>query len=1134
MFKRVNWKKVVLFGIMMGIVTILNGNCAYADILSGTGMDYLIKHNISARLYDTNAYSGGGEGIALSNSGATVEGWDYKKSKYLQIDILVDASPDEVHVVELKLAPIFYIASDIDEIPAGYSKVEKIPYDKVACNNDQYKYTLQKGNGTFKYYLKPNMTRASIQVALRYDPILWDKLGGTSLTKEDVSPIEVSMYHVDSVIDNTLEVNASKIRVSKATSLKGIIEGGSITYRRIWDNARWNPTSNFYQYKEKIARFLLITTAPGREYINKYYEKMTIEIDVPYYEEDGKKVYVGYKTDTLRFDGVIGSNATKVNIEEATESKLIFSMYGYYAADDQFNMIDFVWPEGYEVDESIKSVKFSKGNAKLTINTNGGKVKTLIDTEMGYIEFTTTKKEDVSLGERQYTNALRSKYPDNADTKLGCVWIANYGTEDSTSKNIKFDFDERHLVTAVMLPSDVEMKTYTVKYTLKDENGQRVYLNSKGNRVDGDAKDKHGAWTITINNGNYGSNEFDNLRTNFYRTHLDKKHRSYYFDTIEYTIATVRTRTFLYDSGDTNYSASGAGTFYGKLASSAESGDVIKNQVTITSPEDSGIGVLKKTITSKVVDTETACYGINNTKLSVESTKAGQSVTISGRAFVYYTYYSADSTWLHNIRLAVVLPQGVSVDEDNIKLTTSKSKESVSIDKIQKKEAGDNNIWLIDVDKDQYIGYYGQNLGELTQGAALDFSIKINTDIYMDTQTLYTDRILYVVGMEQENVIDICAKGYKTKDIYDINEDGDTSDYIGCVRGNETKSCIINGEPPKLFIEDDVKVLDKAGQVREKDEIAFPTDIVQYDLSIKSLNDGTASSFDYYIPIPRKRIIEDDYLYSGEEEEAFDLRLLEKVILSGDNIYEIEYTTLSDLTYKNAREKSNIWYTADELEESGKTLSEVTMVKLKVKSGNIEKGMDTTITLKLGYAGVDIEEDKDKFIKWNSCGYYDFDDGVKFVSGHFPTNGVRLEVEPDESLLTKIVFVEDRNSIYYVYDVMNYDDVTMSEPIEFYVERPEGSSDVKFTISESDEYGSVSEYLSGQKVRLTDEAGNQVPAVNNQYIIKPNKKYTLRISSLSFGTSAKKRMDVYLYAGVVGVIKREHIQLIRVTAFEQH
>jgi len=110
----------------------------------------------------------------------------------------------------------------------------------------------------------------------------------------------------------------------------------------------------------------------------------------------------------------------------------------------------------------------------------------------------------------------------------------------------------------------------------------------------------------------------------------------------------------------------------------------------------------------------------------------------------------------------------------------------------------------------------------------------------------------------------------------------------------------------------------------------------------------------------------------------------------------------------------------------------------------------------------------------------------------------------------------------------------MSEPIEFYVERPEGSSDVKFTISESDEYGSVSEYLSGQKVRLTDEAGNQVPAVNNQYIIKPNKKYTLRISSLSFGTSAKKRMDVYLYAGVVGVIKREHIQLIRVTAFEQH
>ena len=1124
--------RLVLFVFVMGVVTLLMNDYAYADI----GMDYLIKHNLSARLYDSNGYSADGEGVVLSNSGAIIEGWEYTESKYLQIDILVDASPNETHIIELKLAPIFHIANDINEVPMGYSKVENIKYDKVPCNNGEYSYTLREGNGVFRYYLKPNMTRASIQVELRYDPILWDKFGGTLLTSESVCPVEVSMYHENSIIDNTLEVNASKVKVSKATSGKAIMGSGSVWYKRNHNSGDcyWDPVDDFYQHKDKIARIMIFTTEPGRQYINKYYKKMTIEVDVPYCEYNGEKVYVDYDKNSISFNGLIGANYKNINLEEATESKLIFSVDGYYVGDDRIIGVNFNWPKGFEVDDSVESVKFDEGKIKIIVIANSDKEKILGKKDLGYIEYTTKKTENVVVGSETFSNVLRSKYPESAVTKLMSVKIGNYGTGDSTEKNVLFNFNEKHLVTSIVLPVDTESKTYDIKYTLRDEDGKRVYLDERGNRVDESDRKKVDSWTITINNNAYLSYEIDNISTAFNRKMLPVEHRGYYIASLEYILKTIKTRQLLYDSGDGRYEKNGTGTIYGRISKNAKAGDVIKSKVTLTSPNDSGIAAYNKSLKSEVTSTETASYGVKYAKFSKSTMDAGESLITSGRVFVNARYFSADCTWLHGIRIALVLPKGASVDKDNIDIKTTKSKKVVKVKKVSVNKKDDVNIWLIDLDESQYIGYYTEELNELSQGAGLDYAIKLDTDVYMDTNALHTDKMMYVVGMNQENYISICDSGYKTKDVYDINEDGSTADYIGCVKVNAAKVCKINGEPPKLYIEDDVRVTDKEGDLREEDVIAFPTDIIEYNISIKSLNDGTASSFDYYIPIPRRRNVDDEYLYSGEEESAFDLKLLEGATITGDNIYEIMYTTDENLTYKKARDKGVSWYTAEELTSAGKKITDVTMVKLFVKSGSIEKGMDTTITLRMGYAGINIVEDKDKYVKWNSCGYYDFDDTVKFVSGHFPTNGVRIEIEPDESLLVKIIFEEDHDSIYYMYDVVKYDDVSKSEPIQFYVERPLGSANVTFTISESDLYTDSSSYIDSRNMTLIDERGIVVPAVNNQYVIKPNQKYILTMNKLVFGTSANKKMEAYLYAGVDGIIVREHITLVRVVAFEQH
>ena len=527
----VQWSRLILFVFVMGVITIFMNDYAYADI----GMDYLIKHNLSAKIYETNEYSAGGEGVILSNDGSTIEGWDYDESRFLQIDIFVDASPDEVHVVELKLAPIFYNAGDIDEVPAGYSKVERVNNSSITCNNGTYAYSLNDGSGTFKYYLKPNMTRASIQVELRYDAILWDKFGKSVLTEEGVNPIEVSLYHEKSVIDNTLEINASKIKISKALSGRGIMGGGSVWYKRNHNSGDgyWDPADDFYAYKDKPARIMVFSTEPGREYIRKYYKKYKLEVDVPYMEQDGKKIYVGYDKAACAFNGMIGTNSKNINIEKATENKLIISVDGYYAPDDSIIGVNFVWPQGYEPDESLNEVTFDDGHIKIIVIDNSGKERLIGEKDLGYIKYSLKQKEQIHVYSPVMNNALRSKYPDDTNTMLASVWIGNYGTGDSTEKTIKLTFNKKHLVTAMVLPSDKIQKTLSIKYTLRDENGEDVYLNDEGKRVSKDDDKAKSMWSVEISNNSYRSSNMDNIGSIFKITQLPKGHRKDYLKTIK-------------------------------------------------------------------------------------------------------------------------------------------------------------------------------------------------------------------------------------------------------------------------------------------------------------------------------------------------------------------------------------------------------------------------------------------------------------------------------------------------------------------------------------------------------------------------------------------------------------------------
>ena len=119
-----------IIDIVVGMIVIcIFLNCgireAYAD---DNDTNFALKHSIEASIYKTDTYETGGAGEPLTQSGGTINKWLYKDSRYLQIEVNVDAKAfdSQVHVVEVKVETPLYVKNDLTVVPTGFSKVECI------------------------------------------------------------------------------------------------------------------------------------------------------------------------------------------------------------------------------------------------------------------------------------------------------------------------------------------------------------------------------------------------------------------------------------------------------------------------------------------------------------------------------------------------------------------------------------------------------------------------------------------------------------------------------------------------------------------------------------------------------------------------------------------------------------------------------------------------------------------------------------------------------------------------------------------------------------------------------------------------------------------------------------------------
>ena len=67
------------------------------------------------------------------------------------------------------------------------------------------------------------------------------------------------------------------------------------------------------------------------------------------------------------------------------------------------------------------------------------------------------------------------------------------------------------------------------------------------------------------------------------------------------------------------------------------------------------------------------------------------------------------------MRFALLLPNGVYIDKKSIDVRTNIGDKKVSVTNIDTLKTDDNNtLWIIDLDKDVYMGYFSEELGVIS------------------------------------------------------------------------------------------------------------------------------------------------------------------------------------------------------------------------------------------------------------------------------------------------------------------------------------------------------------------------------------------------------------------------------------
>ncbi|MBR3613880.1 MAG: hypothetical protein IKL55_01720, partial [Clostridia bacterium] len=739
-----------------------------------------------------------------------------------------------------------------------------------------------------------------------------------------------------------------------------------------------------------------------------YYPKMTFKINIPYYtDSEGNKHYLNFNikeiTNEKNFDGWTVKNVLKyssyeINTEQLTTNGMItLDIYDVYGTNGYLFAIE-IEPLSEELLQLEQNeFVFSDGYTTISVDGKNGITGSVVCTTNIYsIIYQKEVLEKIRL-DIVGKNVTYTNRPEDAVSVGGAFHIENTGTGDSCEKTIyiEYDIEDTNLinVTTTHIPSDTVQEYIELQYTLVDVDGKKVYLNEDGERVEETAENAVGEWKYSLKNAYYNSTALTQLKNKFIRTMLPTSHQQYYFKTIKYKLKTIKVGQKLWTPGS-SCSFTDGGTVVGYFKSNAKNNKQIKTRITIES-SNPNIDTLTGIINTTLKEESSIVATITNIAMSETTINAGNSVTVSGNVSVASFPYGS-STWLKDISIGVILPKDVSINEQTVSITTGNG---ISIKNFvtSNRETEDGNVlWTIKLPTEVYLGYSTQTLGILNNYTTIKFKMQLETAYTMNNSTLYAKDMFIVAGYNQKGIKGQGGySGYERTDIYDLNENGLTTDLVSGARNTITDSCQIIPQTATLDISNSISI-DSQGSITQegtKQSIQAETDIVNYNIDIGCSTGGTTENFEYYIPIPKTTSSIDNFLISSEETKLFDFNLVEEAAKTGDDLFDLQYSFETGINYETAKELQT-WYTAEEIESNENLLWEnVTLIKLTSKTGRIENGSNARISVRLKYAGDDYENDAGMKNVWHAGGYYHYNLNGREVSGNYNTNAITVNLE---------------------------------------------------------------------------------------------------------------------------------------------
>jgi len=915
--------------------------------------------------------------VSLTSEGSTLAGWTYQsesvsaEDRYLGItlsDLPMDS--DKQYQLVVEMAPILFINQNSDP-SLSKTSVTFTKNEDLTVNTDG-KYILnQYSLSNLTYLIDSGTEGLTFGLPLRFDVKLWDKQNGGSLGN-GTDPL-LRVYLQEKQTDGTFEtVTGKDVKLAQATV------DGSLPYN----------TGQLYKYLvggststtvERMGPNDVMRVVQYHFYSNEYSgghyaETVEVKIKMPTCTVEGETYTAQYKD--FHFITSEGSSQFEQVYDEETGILTVTAEKFYFSTCKLFEIYLSI-PENMKGLEGVHSFK-----GEISITENGD----VVVAKKG-LSFTLDSRTEADIKHLGTRGVADTNHP-GAVHYLGTQGLHNAAaTVDSGMLLIEQTFDSNNTnlvrVTTVNLLSDSTAKEIEVTYTLVDVDGNQV-------NIDGQTE-----FTTTIKNksSNLSAEDKNNLSVTF---RVPEVHRGYYFKTISYVLNNLPANTKAYASSGAS-GTSAAGTIWGYVLADTIPNTFPQHSMKVSQYNADGttgkVWVESATVSTNIDEGKKVAYGLFNAKVSSSSVTAGDSVTISAQVQVS-SYPYASNSCLDNIRLGLILPTGITVNESAI-TATYKDKSSLGVSSVSQKTLNDGNIlYIIAFEQGKPIGYYSESLGSLpVVSNYIDFSIQLNSDKTISMQTIKLVDNLFVAGLGLENGASGAWQYYVIDDYYDLNDNESTTDKVGCFKSNVTTSITFNASPAELAITDEL--VNKDGEANSSQTIETFADILNYNLHIECTEGGSASEFYYMIPIAKTSIDSDPVFV---EKCQVDLALADEAVVttSKGTPMKVLYSTTPIAGYSDTLDLTD-W---SETLPDGKDWSHVTAIKVVSAEENIENGSVNVISVPLKYAGkdTDYEHMAGYQIQWSSRGYYHYQVGYNSNSGTQSTKGctITLTYTPQE------------------------------------------------------------------------------------------------------------------------------------------